>query len=547
MKTMNRRAFLMPTTKTKIDQAPPPAGLEPYTGSWTVSQAAHLLRRATFGSNFTQIQTAFKNGLSKTVDNLFIAPPINNQPLNFDFDADPRVPIGQTWVNIAPNVNQLDNNYRYRSIYGWNFNRIISGEQNIREKLTLFWHNHFVISDMNDARYYYKYIATLRDNAMGNFKTLTQLITLDPSMLRYLNGNQNTKAAPNENYARELLELFTLGKGPLVGPGDYTNYTEADILAIAKILTGWRDRGNRSSTIDLIDSYFTSSLHDTSTKKLSPRFNNVTIANGNELEYKNLLDVIFQHKAAGEFIARKLYQWFVSQKVDANVESEIIVPLADIIRKDNYEISNALKTLFKSNHFFSKQGCMIKSPLDFIAASIAQNTTQLSSLSTLDNYNTNNALHSFSTLLDQRYFDAPNVAGWKAYYQQPIFDESWINSVTLPNRINYIKSMANNVQNFRSIKLGIMSPETIASFSNPKDINAVIDDFCLVYFPKSISTALKSEFKKIAMGNSVDSVWKLEYEAYIAAPTNATNKAKIETRLKAMLIYMMQSSEYQIQ
>jgi hypothetical protein len=545
MKTLTRRSFLTAKRPVTIEQ--PPSGLEPFNGTWTVHHAGHLLRRTTFGPKYTDIQTAFVNGLSKTVDSLFVVSPVTDTPINYDFDADPRVPIGSSWVDIAPNVNQLDNNYRYRSLYGWNFTKMISGEQNIREKLTLFWHNHFVISDMNDARYYYKYIKTLRDNALGNFKTLTQLITLDPAMLRFLNGNQNSKAAPNENYARELLELFTMGKGPLAGPGDYTYYTETDVLALAKVLTGWRDRGNRSSTIDVVDSYFTANLHDTSTKKLSHRFNNVSIANGNEKEYFTLIDIIFQQNNPAIFIARKLYQWFVSQQIESGVEEQIIKPMADIIRQDKYEIAGAIKTLLKSQHFYDKTGCMIKSPIDFLATSVAQNISQVNILNRVDKYNSALGLHNFCAILDQRYFDAPNVAGWKAYYQEPVFDKSWINSVTLPNRISYSKAHGGNLLNFRGIKIGALTLDTISNFSNQKDINAIVEDYSLVYFPRALAASVKAEIKKAAMGTSSDATWKAEYEAYLASPANAAAKAKVETRLKAMVTYMMTMPEYQIQ
>ena len=109
--------------------------------------------------------------------------------------------------------------------------------------MTLFWHNHFVVEfgDINDARMGYEYCRLLRQHALGNFKQLAKDVTVTPAMLRYLNGNQSTVGAPNENYGRELLELFTVGKGPLIGPGNYTNYTEADVQAAAKVLTGWRD------------------------------------------------------------------------------------------------------------------------------------------------------------------------------------------------------------------------------------------------------------------------------------------------------------------
>ncbi|MBK9745017.1 MAG: DUF1800 family protein [Saprospiraceae bacterium] len=121
---------------------------------------------------------------------------------------------------------------------------MLKGDANIREKMTMFWHNHFVTADINDPRYNYIYISLLRKNALGNFKQLTKDITIDPAMLNYLNGRDNTGQAPNENYARELMELFTLWQSPLAGPGDYTTYTEDDIKEMARVLTGWIDVRN---------------------------------------------------------------------------------------------------------------------------------------------------------------------------------------------------------------------------------------------------------------------------------------------------------------
>lgn len=105
----------------------------------------------------------------------------------------------------------------------------------------MFWHNHFVIhEDLDYRRIGFLYIITLQENALGNFRELSKKMTTDPAMLIYLNNEKNTKLAPNENYARELFELFTIGKGDLVGPGDYSNYTEEDIRSAARVLTGWR-------------------------------------------------------------------------------------------------------------------------------------------------------------------------------------------------------------------------------------------------------------------------------------------------------------------
>ena len=137
---------------------------------------------------------------------------------------------------------------RTNSLKAWNFNTLVESGVNIREKLVLFWHNHFAIqiSVARDPNFAYHYSKLLRDSSLGNFKDLVGKITIDSWMLDYLNGHTNRLNSPNENYARELFELFTIGKGDLAGPGDYTTFTETDVVEAAKVLTGWRYFGRFS-------------------------------------------------------------------------------------------------------------------------------------------------------------------------------------------------------------------------------------------------------------------------------------------------------------
>ncbi|MBC7885989.1 MAG: DUF1800 family protein [Saprospiraceae bacterium] len=313
------------------------SSLNKFTGNWSTFQAAHLLRRTTYGANIDTIKQFGNKSLDECVLQLFqlLSPP--PPPINVSYDSDAEVPIGETWVDkgTSPNVN----GYRYTSLRAWSVELLYSVTPNIREKMTMFWHNHFVTSDINDPRYTYKYIALLRNNALGNFKQLTKDITIDPAMLNYLNGRDNTRQAPNENYARELMELFTLGKGDLAGPGDYTTFTETDVKEMARSLTGWQDIRNSLP----IGSMFTQNRHDTTSKRLSHRFGNVMIPNANAEEYKNLINIIFQRSEVALFIARKLYRWFVYSAIDAQIEQDIIVPMAEIIRSNDYEIAPALK------------------------------------------------------------------------------------------------------------------------------------------------------------------------------------------------------------
>lgn len=197
------------------------AYLDTYSGNWTAAEANHLLRRASFGCSQDTLTEALDLGLTGTISKLFEAQPMPEPPLKYELDGterdevyDPEVNYGETWVNAAPYpilpTQQATNKAiraRNRSLYAWTFIQMQESGISIREKLTLFWHNHFVSVNTNPHREFY-YINTLRENALGNFKELTKKITVDPNMLVYLSGNQNTNSAPNENYARELLELL---------------------------------------------------------------------------------------------------------------------------------------------------------------------------------------------------------------------------------------------------------------------------------------------------------------------------------------------------
>ena len=292
------------------------SGLDPYTGTWEYEQAAHLLRRTTYGPTYGQIKDAVQSGMEAVVAQLLTVSPMPAPPLNYDNDQDPNVAIGDTWIDAPYSLTVNLKGYRRRSLAGWTMELMAIEELSVREKMTLFWHNHFVIADINDPKFVYKYITLLRENALGNFRDLVKKVTIDPSMLRYLNGNQNTKVAPNENYARELMELFTLGKGELAGPGDYTTFTEDDVVAMARVLTGWRDVGFNTVEFIPVDSVFVLNRHDTDPKQLSHRFDNVIINNNNDQEYADLIDIIFQKDEVSKFICRKLYRWFVYYNID---------------------------------------------------------------------------------------------------------------------------------------------------------------------------------------------------------------------------------------
>ena len=528
------------------------SGLDPYSGPFDYEQAAHLLRRTMFGPTYQQIRQAVSNGLPSTLATLLSHQPMPGLPLNHEYEEDPEVPIGEPWVNKAYQPGQLQQpirNYRMFSLNAWTVEVWRKAGMNIREKMTLFWHNHFVTADINDPNYTFLYINLLRENALGNFRELTKKITIDPSMLIYLNGNQNSAVAPNENFARELLELFTIGKGPVAGPGDYTNYTEDDVVAMAKILTGWVNTGQFS--LDLVanpaGSVYRNFRHDQSTKQLSHRFENVSIPNMGEAEYAHLIDIIFTKDECARFICRKLYRWFVYYIITPDVEANVIEPMAQIMIANDYEVKPVLEALLGSEHFFDMLsiGPMIKNPIDFVMSVL--NTFEMEYLE----FNLSfyyrlmvGTVRDPLALMQMIPYNPPSVAGWKAYYQEPAFYRAWISSATLPPRMAFTNRALGQGWGQGNFLTKIDVLKFTASIDDPFDPNNLIDEFAKILYPQPISQEQKDILKTILIPGLPDFEWTVEYSEYVNDPGNPDTSAPVRTKLQSLLAAMMSMPEF---
>jgi uncharacterized protein (DUF1800 family) len=519
--------------------------LAPYTGPWGYEQAAHLLRRSLFGPTRPEIQTAAGSSLTAVLNTLLTPAATPAPPLNVSA-TDTSVAIGQTWV--AQPFNQLFEGVRRASLRDWWLGLQLNQTVSLTEKMTLFWHNHFVVEfgNINDARMGYEYVRLLRQHALGNVKQLAKDVTVTPAMLRYLNGNQSTAGAPNENYGRELLELFTVGKGPLIGPGNYTNYTEADVQAAARVLTGWRDQGAVP-----IGSYFTASRHDTNAKVFSGAFGNASLAANGAAEYQDLLNLIFQQAETARFLVRKLYRWFVYYLIDAQVEADIIQPLATILIKSNFNVVPVLRALLGSEHFFDvlNTGCLIKSPLDFTVGLLRQMEVVFPTAANLKaQYGHWDYINSLAYVQQQTLGDPPNVAGWAAYYQTPQFHELWINAVTLPRR-NQVTDLYIGPGSTRSgVKAGI-DPVALAQAmpaATASDCNLLIDEFVRLMVPIVLTANQLAFLKSALLPGLPDFEWTVEWQAFLATPTNTAKKTAVTTKLQAMLRALMGLAEYHL-
>ncbi|MAD96454.1 MAG: hypothetical protein CMB99_03915 [Flavobacteriaceae bacterium] len=531
--------------------------LDAYQGSWTEKEIRHLLRRTTYGATQSMVSECLGLGLQSTIDKLFEDLPEAQPPLKYQFDGngrdqvnDPDADYGETWVNGDPVPNVGSNqeqariiNARKRSLYAWSFLQMTTSHINIREKLTHFWHNHFVAVNQNPHIEYY-YYKLIQSQALGNFIQLTKDMTINPNMLLYLSGALNSKFAPNENYSRELLELFTVGKGVDVGQGDYTNYTEDDVVEMAKALTGWRVQNAVSGT-------FIPNRHTEGTKTLSHRFNNAELAENGEDEYKDLIDLIFQQDECSRFITRQLYKWFVKDVIDADIETNIIEPLAKIIRENNYEIVPALKVLFASQHFYENVFCMVKSPIDLIMSGTKSLLLSNPTTSVKDAYEYAYVLYLVCNELEQGLFNHPDVAGWKAYYQEPLFYKTWINNYLLPKRMDYCKVLVTGgSMSIDNVTFDI--PPLIPVFSFIADINNSIDPNVLIrelanrMFNYPISDAQLENLKEILIPGLPDFEWTVEYGDYLNNPGDNALRISVENKLRNLIGTMVQMSEFQI-
>ena len=553
---MDRRATLASflgqhsTTKqsTKKAAAPPVVntGLEPYDGPWELSQAAHLLRRAMFGPTYEQIKLSRDNGLDATVNVLLADLPMPAPPINHFFEDDPNVSIGETWIDAPYSATENYRIYRFQSLYAWTMGQILQEGPSVREKMTIFWHNHFVTGDINDPKFNYNYITLLRANALGNFRELVKEVTVNPSMLRYLNGNQNTATAPNENYARELLELFTIGKGDLAGPGDYTTFTETDVIEIAKVLTGWVDVGFNTINPDVsVGSAFLPFRHDTSTKQLSERFDNTIIENAGEEEYKNLIDIIFLQDEVARFICRKLYRWFVYYIIDEEVELNVIEPMAQLLIAENYEIKPVLEALFKSQHFYDilQQGAMIKNPVDFLASVLKPTEVEISD-ELFQQYAAWLIIIQTLPQMQMELYNPPDVAGWKAYYQEPLFYRTWINSVTLPFRMAITDLMTTTGFQAAGNLVRIDVINLVFTLDNPYEPNDLINELAAIFFPQGITENQRGYLKEALIPGLPDFEWTVEFTDFASDPNNSVLAASVDTKLRNLLKAMMSMPEF---
>ncbi|TPN81353.1 DUF1800 domain-containing protein [Aquimarina algicola] len=405
--------------------------LDPFVPSqndpWNKRKVLHVYRRLGFGATQEMIKDGLRIGPSRLIDRL-IKEAVDKVPTP--------APKWGFWTK-----DRFDSSskslFEYRN--EWKEQMIKDCLQDgLRGRLTLFWSNHFVTEDRvyNYPSYTFQYYNILQLHAIGNFKEFTHDIGLNPAMLVYLNGSQNNgnhpRRPPNENYARELYELFTLG--------DNNGYTENDIKETARALTGWTDIKKLGGPI----------LFDQDTFDNNPK---TIFGQTGNWGYDDVIDILFKEKSSriAKFICDKLYRYFVNPNGNGGVVRE----LSELLIEKRFNLAPVLRKLFKSKHFLSGgvSGIIIKSPTDLIIPFIKEVEFQYVPTFKIEQATRNNLKD-----LGQALLSPPDVSGWPG-------DKDWINSSTLPARQDFLhgyidRAWRRDKEQFRTLAKNLVEEET---------------------------------------------------------------------------------------
>ncbi|QDK79351.1 DUF1800 domain-containing protein [Spirosoma sp. KCTC 42546] len=541
--------------------------LDPYTTLLTTKTAAHLLRRATFGptqaeiANFTGLTAAQAVQQLITNANYSPAPPV-------DLDHD-QPTAGQTYLNKPFNHARNFDFGHYLRCWWLGLMTSQAAPPSLLDKLTLFWQNHFVTTreTVGDYRFLNQYLLLLRNNSLGSFRTLVTQITKEPAMLRYLNGNENVVGHPNENYARELQELFTVGAFDFTGN---KNYTEDDVKAAAQVLTGWEYTNHELDGSTSFATTFTDAKHDSTDKTFSAHYNNTVITgratslpgttSAGDAELDDLVTMLLSHPHTSRFICRKLYRWYVNPNVTQTIEDTIIGPLAQVFQEGNFAIQPVIVKLLTSQVFFDETtiGAIVKSPAELAIGAMRFFNQPVPDITT--------EYAAFKTYFDFVYYrmqdmqlavlDQSSVFGYEAYYQTG-YSKIWINSTTIGFRYDYTDAY---VLRYLQVKpdylmgIDVLTKATALqpNFSDVAGTPAISSVDILNGFTTNLFVydLLPSQrdflIDTILMQNLPRTSWIFQWNAYRTDPTDGGARYEVRSRLENLMKYMLRMAEYHI-
>jgi uncharacterized protein (DUF1800 family) len=395
---------------------------------WDVKKVGHLYRRVAFGATAAELEVGVKAGPAKTIDKL-----LKGGPGLAEFD--------KMMAPLARSIAQVNSGNQARA---WWLYRMLYSPHPVQEKLTLFWHNHFATSNrkVNNAGYMLGQYELMRKHAQGNFRTLLQEMSEDPAMMVWLDTDKSRKGKPNENYARELMELFSLGIG---------NYTEEDIREAARAFTGWQITDGKA--------VFNAFRHDDGDKTV--------LKKTGKFKGEDIVAICLEQKVSATFIAGKLYRFLVSETVPPT--PALLAPLADQFRQSDYDFGALVETVLRSNLFFSDKvyRTRVKAPVDFALGIVRGLEGRIGTL----------ALALALEDLGQNVFYPPTVKGWDG-------GTAWLNGQTLLFRQNLALALTSTEDN----RFGRRTdPAALAKKHGKKTDTEVVDFFLRLFLQGGVA------------------------------------------------------------
>jgi uncharacterized protein (DUF1800 family) len=450
---------------------------------WDLRKAGHLYRRATFGATMTELEEALRAGPERTIDRLLAATP--------DTDS-----FNQETAERLPSIRQGNGGALTTA---WWLYRMLYSPHPLREKLTLFWHNHFATSNgkVNNAGYMLDQYELMRRHAQGSFRTLLREMSTDKAMMVWLDTNQSRRDRPNENYARELMELFSLGINNYRNPAQ-RNYTEQDIRQAARAFTGWRIESGRA--------VFREADHDTGEKTI--------LSQTGRWRADDVVRICLEHESCAYFVTAKLFKFLVSETIPAT--PELIEPLATEFRRE-YNFGALVETVLRSNLFFSTQAyrTRVKAPVDF-ALSIIRGLE--------GRVGTTNLVVPLEGL-GQRPFYPPSVAGWDG-------GRAWLNGQTLLFRQNLALALTSTTDDRFGRRC---DPAALARRFNRRTDDEVIDFFLRLFLQSDVPAEARKrlvDYARRSRGLPVPVYW--------------TNTDADDQRVRALCHLVLTLPEFQL-
>ena len=529
-----------------------------------LKNAAHLLRRTTFGPSRADIDAFATYNIEQAL-NILLAEQL---------PAEPPIDIltGESWANPGPTGENSEESDLMSMTFAWWMNLMQTSGNSIIDRIAWFYHSHFttISSRINRGTAIYYQIKLFRHYALGNFRELSKKICYDNAMLVHLDGRLNDVGRPNENFAREFFELYTIGKGEQVGPDDYTTFTEQDVIEASKVLSGYNtdwtysnvDPDTEVSMGVLRGSGEVASNHDASVKQFSSRFQDVTIQ-PNQLsgdkatkeaaldELDQLVNMIFSQVATARYICRRLYRFFVYYEITDEVENDIIGPLAQTFIDKDYEIIPVLDQLFKSTHFFDidnatetddNRGGIIKSPLEVVNGALRFFNIQLPDQNT-DIQGFYEAYYDLLRKLRNQgldFYEPFEVAGYQAYHQAPVFNRNWITANNLARRYQISTDL---LLGYKDENDNILYQLDILAYCQQEGIDlnspqAIVTYFVTYLLPEEITQERFDYFKSTLLVDVDEADW--------VSTIIDGEDFQVVFHLENLINAMIQSPEYQL-